>query len=182
MVKAVLDWYLAYANLAVHESSLAQRGASEFLRTNCINYSTSQYLPNCKFGTIDTITGFRSEDLETLTFADNSFDLLITQDFVKHIFNPLKASKDIARVLKPGGAHIFSVPIMNKSLPTQRWAALKSDGLIDFIMPAEYHGNPVDEKGSLVTMHYGYDLAGIITQHTQCPTTIVQIDNIELGI
>ncbi len=182
VVKTIVDWYPTYANLVIHESSPAQRGASEFLRTHCSNYSTSQYLPNCEFGSIDPVTGFRSEDLEALTFADNTFDLFITQDVMEHIFNPLKASKEIARVLKPGGAHIFSVPIMNKSLPTQRWAALKSDNSIDFIMPAEYHGNPVDDKGALVTMHYGYDLAGMITQHTGCPTTIVQIDNIELGI
>jgi SAM-dependent methyltransferase len=139
-------------------------------------------LPHCQFGSTDPVTGFRSEDLEALTFSDNTFDLFITQDVMEHIFNPLKASEEIARVLKPGGAHIFSVPIMNKSLPTQRWAALKPDNSIDFIMPAEYHGNPVDDNGALVTMHYGYDLAGMITQHTQCPTIIIQIDNIELGI
>ena len=182
VVKTILDWYPKYTDLVIHESSPAQRGASEFLRAHCVNYSSSQYLPSCEFGTTDATSGFRSENLEMLTFADNTFDLFITQDVMEHIFNPLKASKEIARVLKPGGAHIFSVPIMNKSLPTQRWAALNADNSVDFIMPAEYHGNPVNEKGALVTMHYGYDLAGVITQHTQCPTTIVQIDNIELGI
>jgi SAM-dependent methyltransferase len=182
VVKTIVDWYPSYASLVVHESSPAQRGASEFLRSSCANYSTSQYLPHCQFGSTDPVTGFRSEDLEALTFSDNTFDLFITQDVMEHIFNPLKASEEIARVLKPGGAHIFSVPIMNKSLPTQRWAALKPDNSIDFIMPAEYHGNPVDDNGALVTMHYGYDLAGMITQHTQCPTIIIQIDNIELGI
>ena len=182
IVKVLVDWYPSYAKLDIHESSPAQRGASEFLKESCPTYSTSQYLPGCEFGTTDTVTGFRSENLEALTFDDHTFDLFITQDVMEHIFNPLKACKEIARVLKPGGAHIFSVPIMNKSLPTQRWAALKADGSVDFIMPAEYHGNPVDDKGSLVTMHYGYDLAGMITQHTNCPTTIVQIDNIELGI
>ena len=182
VVKVMTDWYPSHASLMVHESSPAQRGASEFLRKSCLNYSTSQYLPNCEFGSTDSVTGFRSENLESLTFADNTFDLFVTQDVMEHIFNPLKASKEIARVLKPGGAHIFSVPIMNKSLPTQRWAALNADNTVNFIMPAEYHGNPIDDKGSLVTMHYGYDLAGMITQHTGCPTTIVQIDNIELGI
>ena len=182
VVKTIVDWYPNYADLAIHESSPAQRGASEFLLARSKNYSTSQYLPSCELGAIDPKTGFRSESLESLTFPDSTFDLFITQDVMEHIFNPIKAFKEIARVLKPGGAHIFSVPLINKSRATERWAAIKQDGSVDFLMPAEYHGNPVDESGSLVTMHYGYDLAGIITKHTDCPTTIVQIDNIELGI
>ncbi len=182
VVKTVNDWYPNFREISIHESSPAAGGASEFLRAECPNYSSSQYLPQVAFGTQDPLTGSRSESLEALTFPDNTFDLVITQDVMEHIFNPLKASKEIARVLKPGGAHIFSVPIMNKSLPTQRWAALKPDNSINYLMPPEYHGNPVDDKGSLVTMHYGYDFAGMITQHTGCPTTIVQIDNIEFGI
>ena len=182
VVKTIIDWYPNYAELTIHESSPAQRGASEFLRNRCKGYSTSQYLPNCEFGTVDNKTGFRSENLESLTFSDSVFDLFVTQDVMEHIFNPIKAFKEVARVLKPGGAHIFSVPLVNKSLPTERWASIQHDGTIDFLMPAEYHGNPVDNKGSLVTMHYGYDLAGTITKHTGCPTTIVQIDNIDLGI
>lgn len=182
VVKVVNDWYPNFRDLAIHESSPGGGGASEYLQIECKGYSSSQYLPVVDFGSIEPLTGSRSESLEALTFADNTFDLFVTQDVMEHIFNPLQAFKEITRVLKPGGAHIFSVPIMNKSSPTQRWAALKPDGSVDFIMPAEYHGNPVDNSGSLVTMHYGYDLAGMITQHTQCPTTIVQIDNIELGI
>lgn len=182
VVKTILDWYPSYTNLVIHESSPAQRGASEFLRMRCPQYSSSQYLPSCEFGTIDPVTGFRSEDLEGLSFADNTFDLFVTQDVMEHIFNPLKAFQEIARVLKPGGAHVFSVPLVNKFLPTQRWASMNADKSIHYHRPAEYHGNPVDSSGALVTMHYGYDLAGLITQHTQCPTTIVHIDNIELGI
>jgi SAM-dependent methyltransferase len=182
ILKVLSDWYPGYKDMAIHESSPALRGASQYLRTNCPNYSTSQYLPHCKFGTTDNSTGYRSENLEALTFPAEHFDIFITQDVMEHIFNPLQASKEIARVLKPGGAHIFTVPLINKAQPTERWAAIDSSGTVQFLKTPEYHGNPVDSSGSLVTMHYGYDLAGVITTSTDCPTTIVQIDMMEFGI
>ena len=38
------------------------------------------------------------------------------------------------------------------------------------------------EKGALVTMHWGYDIAGFITEKSKTPTVIIAIDNIDLGI
>jgi len=38
---------------------------------------------------------------------DESFDLVITQDFFEHVLRP---AKEIARTLKSGGAHIYAVP------------------------------------------------------------------------
>ena len=50
----------------------------------------------------------RCENLENLTFSDNTFDIFITQDVFEHIFDPITASKEIMRVLKPGGSHVFT--------------------------------------------------------------------------
>ena len=59
------------------------------------------YLP------VNISPGNRCENLEELTFDDNTFDLVITQDVLEHVLNPGKAFKEICRVLKPGGAHKF---------------------------------------------------------------------------
>jgi len=61
---------------------------------------------------------FRCENLEALTFANESIDLHITQDVMEHVFHPSKVFKEIARTLKLGGAHIFTVPIVNKHMPS----------------------------------------------------------------
>ena len=37
---------------------------------------------------------------------------------MEHIFDPSKAFSEIARTLKTGGAHIFTVPLINKNKPT----------------------------------------------------------------
>ena len=44
-----------------------------------------------------------NQNLEKLTYEDESFDVVITQDVFEHINEPFQAFKEIARVLKPGG-------------------------------------------------------------------------------
>jgi SAM-dependent methyltransferase len=127
-------------------------------------------------------SGIRSENLESLSFDDASIDLFVSQDVMEHVFDPEKAFKEIARVLKAGGAHIFTVPLVNKWLPTERWASLLDDGKIVYHSIPEYHGNPVDPEGALVTMHWGYDIVNFISQHAAMKTIIVQIDDINQGI
>ena len=103
-------FYPEWKQLSIHETLPANRGASLKLKNNCPNYQTSQYFPEFPLGETHS-SGWRNEDLENQTFADETFDLVISQDVMKHIFNPEKAFSEISRTLKPGGAHIFTVPI-----------------------------------------------------------------------
>jgi hypothetical protein len=48
--------------------------------------------------------------------------------------------------------------------------------------PPEYHGNPISSEGSLVTVHWGYDIADYIFKACRLVTKFVFIDSIELGI
>ena len=106
----------------------------------------------------------------------------MTQDVMEHIFDPARAFAEIARVLKPGGAHIFSVPLVNKEKPSEVWARRDDAGNIVHVREAEYHKNPISNDGSLVTMHWGYDISDFIFTHSGLYTTINYIDNLSLGI
>jgi hypothetical protein len=55
-------------------------------------------------------------------------------------------------------------------------------GEIIYHREPEYHGNPVDAKGALVTMHWGYDIANFIIEVAKTPTVIFQIDDLDKGI
>lgn len=181
LFRVLRDYYPNYRELAIHESSPSGRGASVKLARECRGYSTSHYFENHKTGVMHP-SGFRCENIEALSFPDASFDLFVTQDVMEHILGPDKAFREIARVLKPGGAHIFSVPIINKAGKSNRMASVSSDGNVIHHHPPEYHGNPVDVKGSLVTMHWGYDIAAYIQDVADMPTVIFQIDDIDMGI
>jgi SAM-dependent methyltransferase len=182
LMKVISDFYPNWRDLVMHESSPGDRGASTKLRREFENYTSSHFYPNIKGGQVNTNSGYHFENIEKRTFPDNSFDLFITQDVMEHIFDAEEAFKEISRVIRPGRAHIFTVPLINKVKKSERWASRSEDGEIIYHHPAEYHGNPVDSKGALVTMHYGYDIVNFITQATNMPTVIIMIDNIDLGI
>jgi SAM-dependent methyltransferase len=107
---------------------------------------------------------------------------VITQDVLEHIYNPAKAFSEIARTLKSGGAHIFTVPLGNRFNKTELWAKMDSEGNPIFLKKEEWHGNPVDERGSPVTMHWGYDIVDYIKEHSGLETKIEYLHNLKHGV
>lgn len=182
LMEVIKIYYPNFRNLAIHESSPSTRGTSVRLSNECRQYSASHFYPDVPLGELHGKSGHQCQNLENLTFDDDSFDLFISQDVMEHIYNPARAFREVARILKPAGAHIFSVPILNKDRPSQRWARMKEDGSPNFLHEPEYHGNPIDTKGSPVAMHWGYDIAEYIMHIAGTPTTIVFIDDISKGI
>lgn len=182
LMHVIKTYYPDYKSLTIHESSPSSCGASLRLKEVCPQYSCSYYYPDVAPGEFHPVDGFQSQNLENMVFADESFDLFISQVVMEHVFDPARAFSEIARVLKPGGAHIFTVPIINKHLPTERWASKDDAGNIIYHHEPEYHGNPIDDEGVLVTLHWGYDIADYISSKCGLSTTIVMIDNLQLGI
>lgn len=142
-----------WRSLELHESS-PEGVFSDKLRAQAPRYSSSQFLPGFARGAV--VDGVRNEDLRSLTFSDNSLDLLVTQDVLEHVPDPDSAFREIARVLRPGGLHLFTVPVYAK--PTRERARQRPDGTIELLDAPEYHGNPVDPNGSLVITEWGPDL------------------------
>lgn len=52
----------------------------------------------------------RRGNLEKLDFPGNCFDLVLTADVLEHVRDLDRALAEIARILKPGGLHLFTVP------------------------------------------------------------------------
>jgi SAM-dependent methyltransferase len=169
-----------WRDLDIHESSPGWDLVSQRIRKEAKSYTASQWDPSVPPGSIHA-KGYRAEDLQHQTFADEVFDLVLAQDVFEHIFEPDKAIKEIARTLRPGGAFIATVPIVLKTRPSRRRAAFL-DGEIRHYMPAEYHGNPVSAEGSLVTIDWGYDIGAYLQHHSGLSFLILQIDNIDQGI
>jgi SAM-dependent methyltransferase len=174
----ILDKYHSgWESLVIHESSSSNAHISQFAPL----YGSSQYLPEIPFGT-ESESGVRSEDLESLTFPDNSIDIFITQDVFEHIFFPDKAAKEIARVLKPGGIHIFTAPKYEGLGQSYQRSFKNAAGEVEHIHPPEYHGNPVGDGKALVTWYYGDDFEFLLSSWSGLPVvTYVTLDR-TLGI
>ncbi len=174
LVYVLEELYPNYRELLIHESSPNKQGASVMFKQKCSKYIATQYFAGHPLG--QEINEFRNENLECQTFQDEAFDLVITQDVMEHIVAPDKAFKEIARTLRKGGAHIFSVPLVNNSRPTQKWATLNEKSEIIFPFTPDYHG------AFPVFWHYGYDIVDLIYESSGLVTRIFVIDNLNFGI
>jgi Methyltransferase domain len=179
LMYCIETFYPAWRDCSIHESSPCGRGASLKLKRQCKKYLATQYFPKKPLGA--KVGGFENVDLENQPFEDETFDYVITQDVMEHIFDPARAFGEIARTLKKGGAHIFTVPLVNKERPTEKWAEMR-EGTVRFLREPEYHGNPIDPEGSPVAMHWGYDICDFIFRSSGLYTTVIMIDNLDLGI
>jgi SAM-dependent methyltransferase len=98
-----------------------------------------------------------SEDLMALSYADNTFDYVLTSDTLEHVPDFDLALREIRRVLKPGGAHIFTIPIIWERTTRQR--ASVEDGKVIHQLPPSYHGSPdLDAGDMLVFNEFGGDV------------------------
>lgn len=172
------DW----RNRAIHECSPMNRGISMKIRAEATDYVGSHYYPDKPFGGM--VDGWRNENIEATTFADASFDLVLTLDVTEHVFNPGAKFRDIYRTLKPGGLYISTFPIRKWQVePSKPLALLREDGSVGFIKePPEYHGNPIDGKGALVTWDYGYDIHLLIAQWAPFAVEIARFSDRHQGI
>ncbi len=175
-IQYILDSFVpGWEALEIHESSPSNQFISQF----CKGYSASQFFLDTPCG--KTKNGMRCENLEQLTFPDDSFDLFITQDVFEHIFNPDVAAAEICRVLKPGGKHIFTAP-KHKGLSRSRRRARLSQGKVENLLEEIYHGNPIGDGRSLVTWDYGDDFEFLLSRWTGCPTVTYVTRDRALGL
>lgn len=173
LVKTLKEFYPEYRGLKIHESSPSGSTLRQ-LKREVKQYSWSYFYEGKASGERLPGGGY-NENLENLSFKDESFDIFITQDVLEHINEPAKAFSEISRVLRPGGMHIFTTPIS----PFQKTKSRISiqDGEIINVLPPVYHGNPIDKNGSLVTYDWGNDILEYIEKSSGMRSKIISFQN-----
>lgn len=122
---------------------------------------TEYFGDSCQSGTF--VNGIRHEDATSLSFEDESFDIIVSNEVFEHIPVVAPAINEMFRVLRPGGTVIFTIPIdphFKKSL--QR--AKIENGEIFHLLEPEIHGNPVDANGSLAFWTLGWDILDLMKE------------------
>jgi SAM-dependent methyltransferase len=169
-----------WRDLQIHESSPEPRGISLQLSQQCSGYIATQFMPGMPPGTV--VNGFRNENLECSTFADQVFDVVVSLDVMEHVNEPGACVMDIYRTLRPGGRYIFTAPTYKERVDSVRVARFLADGSEEHYEPPEYHGNPVNAKGALVTFRYGYEFAVDITKFAPFDVTVHRFCDHQQGI
>lgn len=109
------------------------------------NLAYSEYEPEDK--------SIPHEDLQALSYKDNHFDLVLNSDTLEHVPDYKLALQEIHRVLKPGGYHVFTIPLIF-SRKTRRRIHMPGYESVE-PLEASYHGS--GEPSNLVATEFGID-------------------------
>ncbi len=105
----------------------------------------------------DIVEGIRHEDVENLSFADGSLDLIVSNDVFEHVPNPPKAFRECSRVLRVGGEMLATIPFHAEQDVSVVRSKIVNGAFCD-LLPQVFHGIPVSVNGALVFTDFGWDM------------------------
>jgi hypothetical protein len=120
-------------------------GLRDRLGPTCIS---SEFLdPALPSGTMRD--GILHADIQNSHFQDDSIDYILSSDVMEHVPHVEAALADTYRVLRTGGAHIFTAPFYQHRFSTEKRAVMAADGQIRHLLHPWYHDDPVRAEGVL---------------------------------
>jgi len=147
--------YPDWRSRSLHESS----PCNELLERASKDYSASQYYADQPLGA--DVGKFRNEDLEKMTFPDESFDFVVALEVMEHVFRPDHVVREMYRCVRPGGAVIFTTCLGGWETSRPRASQDPETGEISHLLEPVYHGNPIAE-GALLTWDFGNDFPELL--------------------
>ena len=158
-MRTVLDWLVNVEAASASARIYCTEATTSFFAAVARRYRNavgSEYTPESAApGTVDG-RGVRCENLHDLTFADSSFEYVVSLDVLEHVFSYESALRELLRVLKPGGVAIVTVPFRFNQASTVQRARLDGE-TIEHLLPPIYHSDPVRKDGTLLVYDYGWD-------------------------
>jgi SAM-dependent methyltransferase len=102
-----------------------------------------------EFASGELVNGVLNQDVQNSSFPDSFFDLITCNQVFEHVPDDLKGYSECFRILKKGGALIFSVPLYD--LPSTEMLAELVNGRIIFHAEPEYHDSRIAGPNSALT-------------------------------
>ncbi|MBK7529589.1 class I SAM-dependent methyltransferase [Piscinibacter sp.] len=130
---------------AVYE--LSYHGAVfRYLKSNFANFQFSEYFGPPAGGVY--VDGVRNEDVQKLSFAPASFELVSSTEVFEHVPDYMAGFAEVCRVLQPGGWFVFTVPFFDDAR-TEAICRLSAQGGLEWLREEEYHDSQVTGVGTV---------------------------------
>lgn len=144
--RANVDLYNTESVGALHATLKGMRG-----------YRSSEFVsPNRQPGSV--VEGIQHEDLQQLSFRDDSFDLVISSEVLELVPDAYRAHSEVYRVLRPGGRHVFTALFQSGEHDDLVRAVLDEERQVPVLLrPAEYHMDTIRPEGALVYRTFGLE-------------------------
>src|ERR1044072_17372 len=154
---AINKYFGAKQNDQAVAYELSSRGALfKFLQKRFKNLVFSEYYDDVKPG--EYKNGIQCQDVQHLTFDNECFELVTSTEVFEHVPDDGKGFREVFRVLKPNGKFIFTVPLFEVPVTTER-AYFDKDGTLIHVLPPEYHGDRIRGRENVLAFrNYGLDI------------------------
>ena len=149
---------------------------SKFKEHNIIG---SEYL-GFEYESGASVNGVRHEDIENLSFQNSEMDLIISNDVFEHVPHSAIAFTECARILKPNGMMLATIPF-HSSMDNSVIRAQLIDGRLENLLPAQFHGNPISSEGSLVFTDFGWDIVSQMQSSGFSDVEVEVYSSLDLG-
>jgi len=141
----LIHLFLEHENINLHDGCSILHFAPE-------PYFIKMMDGNSNYHTADIVPGKarHTMDMASITFPDNTFDIVISNHVLEHVDNDSQAIREVHRVLSPGGIAIITVPMNWSRNETYENRTVISSGqrYIHYGDPGHlrYYGRDVPEK------------------------------------
>lgn len=128
---------------------------TKYLKNSARSASLSEYSETVAPG--QSVDGVRCEDVQSLTYPNECFDLVTHTEVMEHVPNDRVAFAELRRVLKAGGIMLFTVPMTGLAETIERARGIGPD--IEYLVEPVYHTDPWNSgAGILAYRDYGKDI------------------------
>ena len=123
----------------------------------------------------------RHRDITALRMDSSTLDAIVSLDVLEHVPDYAAGLREFARVLRPGGVLVLTVPFHERQPGHRQIARIAPDGQVVHDGTPEYHGDPLG-GGVLCFHHFGWSLLEAMRGAGFADATMLRVQDAAVGL